>query len=61
VAFTNLLGMQAYGSSIVELLRDSQQTIQDFMRQRSLMPDPAAWIRDLYYSPATSIVEMMRS
>lgn len=57
---TDPLGMQGYGSSLDKLMRDSQHSVQEFMRQQSLMPDPAAWMRDLY-SPATLIVEMMRS
>jgi hypothetical protein len=54
---TELFGGRDYGSSVHKLMRESQQTIQEFMRQRSLMPDPAAWMRDV----SESIAEMMRS
>lgn len=59
-AFTDLLGMQNYGASMAELMRDSQHSIQEFMRQHALMPDPAAWMRDLH-SPVETIAEMLRS
>lgn len=59
-AFTDLLGMQGYGASMAELMRDSQHSVQEFMRQHALMPDPAAWMRDLH-SPVEAIAEMLRS
>ncbi|MDO3635757.1 sigma-70 family RNA polymerase sigma factor [Mycolicibacterium arseniciresistens] len=59
-AFTDLLGMQDYGSSMAELMRDTQHSVHEFMRQRSLMPGPAPWMRDLHI-PAESIAEMLRS
>lgn len=59
-AFTDLLGMQTYGASMAALMRESQHSVQEFMRQRALMPDPAAWMRDLH-SPVEAIAEMLRS
>jgi len=59
-ALPDLLGAQGFGSSLDKLMRDSQQTIHEFMRQRSLIPDLATWMRDLY-GPMESIAEMMRS
>ncbi|MFG1930729.1 hypothetical protein ACGFK1_08725 [Mycobacterium sp. NPDC048908] len=57
---TELFSGRDYGSSIDKLMRESQQAIQEFMRQRSLVPDPAAWMRDLA-GPVESIADMMRS